>query len=192
MEQGTIYSSGPTADARVRLVQHERNRGKGAAVRSGFAVATAPVLVIQDADLEYDPADYARLLQPIVSGAADVVYGSRFMNGQPAKSPWWHRTGNRLLTWFTNWVTGLRLTDEATCYKLFRRELLPGLQLSEDGFGFCPEFTAKLSRQGVRIVEVPVRYEGRSHAQGKKLRLRHGWEAVRCLVKYSSGQRKAQ
>jgi len=177
-------------DARVKLVRHARNRGKGAALRSGFAVSTAPLLLVQDADLEYDPGDYTALLQPILRGDADVVYGSRFLSGAPLGSPWWHQAGNRLLTMFSNWVTGFQLTDEATCYKLFRRDLLPSLQLTEDGFGFCPEITAKLSRRAVRIVEVPIRYQGRSYAQGKKLRLPHGWEAVRCLWKYSRGAGK--
>ena len=186
-----LLAQWPAHDARVQLVRHERNRGKGAALRSGFAVASAPWVVVQDADLEYNPADYPALLQPILRGEADVVYGSRFFEGAPRGSPWWHWTVNRLLTLFSNWVTGLRLTDEATCYKLFRRELLHGILLKEDGFGFCPELTATFSRQNVKILEVPIRYNGRSRAQGKKLRLRHGAEAVWCLLKYSYGQRKA-
>lgn len=182
----------PARDARVRLLRHERNQGKGAAVRHGFEIATAPVIVVQDADLEYDPADYARLLEPILAGTASVVYGSRFAAGARAKTEWWHSLGNRLLTMAANLITGQGLTDEATCYKVFRHEVLLGLALEEDGFGFCPEVTAKLGRQGVKIVEVPIRYQARSAAQGKKLRLRDGWKALFCLLKYSCGKKRAK
>lgn len=175
----------PGRDARVGVFRLERNCGKGAALRTGFAVVTAPVVIVQDADLEYDPADYPRLLAPIVTNQADVVYGSRFRTTAGAANPWWHRVGNRLLTLFSNWLTGLQLTDEATCYKLFRRELLARLDLRENGFGFCPEFTAKVARLGLRVVEVPVRYQGRTQAEGKKIRLWHGLQAGWCVLKYS-------
>ncbi|WCJ59543.1 glycosyltransferase family 2 protein [Fontisphaera persica] len=172
-------------DGRVRLARHERNRGKGAAVRTGLALATAPVVVVQDADLEYDPADLGPMLELILSGKADVVYGSRYADGRRGVGPLWHTLGNKALTLFSNLCTGLWLSDEATCYKMFRRELVPRLELREEGFGFCPEFTAKVSRLGLRVMEVPITYHGRSRAEGKKIRLRHGVEALWCLVKYS-------
>lgn len=171
-------------DARVRLARHARNRGKGAALRTGFALATAPVVVVQDGDLEYDPADLGPMLELIVSGMADVVYGSRYASGLWAVGPFWHTAGNKALTLFSNWCTGMWLTDEATCYKMFRRELLEWLELREEGFGFCAEFTAKVSRLGLRVMEAPISYRGRSRAEGKKLRWRHGLEAVWCLMKY--------
>jgi hypothetical protein len=251
-------------DPRVTALRHERNRGKGAAIRTALAQLTTPLILIQDADLEYDPDDYPKLLAPILSGAADVVYGSRFMGigesfsssswsledgratlprspdcgiewGSAGASPYptggdgvppfvksgtaprgaitrtttrmrtkerpgtagetrgrtmgWHRWGNGLLTWAANRITGLRLTDEATCYKLFTREVLAEMELSEDGFGFCPEVTAKVAkfvRSGeVRLVEVPIRYHGRTRAEGKKIRLRDGLAALRCLWRHS-------
>lgn len=172
-------------EGRVRVLRHERNRGKGTAIRTALAQATAPLVVIQDADLEYDPADYPRLLEPILRGEAEVVYGSRFGAGAQAQTSRGHRRTNRLLTWAANRITGLRLSDEATCYKLFRRELLLGLELQEVGFGFCPEVTAKLARGGIRIVEVPIRYRARSRGEGKKIRWRHGLQALWCIVKYS-------
>ena len=266
-------------DPRVTALRHAGNRGKGAAIRTALAQLTTPLILIQDADLEYDPADYPKLLAPILSGAADVVYGSRFMGngessssssssssedgraglprspecgmerGSAGASPYqnrggdvappppsvqaamvradsitrtsttttttttttrtrprtseepgtagetrgstlnWHRWGNGLLTWAANRLTGLRLTDEATCYKLFKREVLARFELTEDGFGFCPEVTAKVAtliRAGeVRLVEVPIRYHGRSRAEGKKIRLRDGLAALRCLWRHS-------
>ena len=174
----------PSRDHRVRLARHERNRGKGAAIRTALAQLTAPLVLIQDADLEYDPADYPRLLAPILEGRADVVYGSRFLSGANA-NPFWHTWGNRWLTWAANRLTGLRLTDEATCYKLMGRERWVGLGLVEEGFGFCPEVTAKVARRGLRVVEVPVSYHGRGTAAGKKIRWRDGWWALRCLYRYS-------
>jgi len=175
-------------DARVRLARHERNCGKGAALRTGFALATAPVLVVQDGDLEYDPSDLGPMLELILTGKADVVYGSRYADGRRAVGPFWHTLGNKLLTLFSNLCTNLWLTDEATCYKMFRRELLGRLELREEGFGFCPEFTAKVSRLGVRVMEVPISYHGRGRSEGKKIRLRHGLEAIWCLLKYSRWQ----
>ena len=199
----------PARDARVRIIRHERNRGKGAAIRTALAHLSTPLILIQDADLEYDPEDYPKLLAPIQRGAADVVYGSRFLgaggSSSSSNSPLesmtsprtttrtngmhWHRLGNGLLTWASNRLTGLRLTDEATCYKLFKRDVLARIELTEDGFGFCPEVTAKvgkLVRQGsVRLVEVPISYRGRSRADGKKIRLRDGLRALNCLWKYT-------
>lgn len=172
-------------NARVRVLRHDKNRGKGAAIRTALAVASAPVVVVQDADLEYDPADWPRLLQPILEGRAAVVYGSRFAKGARPRTPLWHRWQNRTLTWVANRITGLRLTDVATCYKVFRREVLLSFPLQEERFGFCAEVTAKLARAGIPILEVPIRYRHRSRAEGKKLRWRDGWEALRCLWKYS-------
>ena len=203
----------PARDARVRIIRHERNRGKGAAIRTALAHLSTPLILIQDADLEYDPEDYPKLLAPILSNQADVVYGSRFLGPRGSSSsstlvgrdgvspspisgtathgpsPSWHTLGNRLLTWASNRLTGLRLTDEATCYKLFKREVLARVELTEDGFGFCPEVTAKvgkLVRLGqVRLVEVPIRYHGRTRAEGKKIRLRDGLAALACLWRHS-------
>jgi len=174
-------------DARVRLIRHERNRGKGAAVRSGLIQLTAPFCIIQDADLEYDPADFAGVVAPLLHDEADVVYGSRFLNAETARTVWLHRVGNHWLTLAARFITGLRLTDEATCYKAFSRELVTQLDLREEGFGFCPEFTAKVARMNLRVVEVPVRYQARSVADGKKIRLWHGLEALWCLIRYSWG-----
>ena len=176
-------------DPRIRLHRHPRNRGKGAAVKTALSLVTAPYAIVQDADLEYDPADYARVIRPLVRGEADVVYGSRFLDADLAHTTRWHRAGNGWLTAAARFITGLRLTDEATCYKAFRRELIPQLNLQEEGFGFCPEFTAKVARLKLRVVEVPVRYKARSIAEGKKIRIRHGVEALWCLVRYSWGPR---
>jgi glycosyltransferase involved in cell wall biosynthesis len=172
-------------DNRVQVLEHETNRGKGAALKSGFALAKGMIIIPQDADLEYDPADYDRLIAPIMADEADVVYGSRFLNRPSGGSPWWHRVGNRILTWASNVASGLQLTDEATCYKVFRRDLLREIKLAENGFGFCPEFTAKVARLGKRVKEVPVSYHGRSRAEGKKIRIRHGIEALHCILKYN-------
>jgi glycosyltransferase involved in cell wall biosynthesis len=175
-------------DSRLLLFRHLENRGKGAAIRTALEHLRTPLVLIQDADLEYDPADYPKLLGPILRGEADVVYGSRFAAGANG-NPSWHTLGNRLLTFACNRLTGLRLTDEATCYKLFKRELLAGMNLQEERFGFCPEVTAKVSRLvragKARLVEVPVAYHGRSRADGKKIRLRDGLAALYCLWKYS-------
>jgi glycosyltransferase involved in cell wall biosynthesis len=171
----------------VQIYRHPRNLGKGAAVRHGCEAASAPLVVVQDADLEYDPADFARLIEPILHNGASVVYGSRFAVGSRVHTAWWHRWCNRLLTMVANLVTGQRLTDEATCYKVFKREVLPQLNLGEDRFGLCPEITAKLGRLGIKITEVPITYRARSRAQGKKLRLWDGWAALWCLLRYSYG-----
>ncbi|MEJ5238686.1 MAG: glycosyltransferase family 2 protein [Limisphaera sp.] len=172
-------------DPRLRLLRHPHNRGKGAAIQTALPHLRAPFVLIQDADLEYDPADYPRLLQPLLEGRAEAVYGTRFGPGARARTPLWHRGGNWLLTRIARGLTGLPLTDEATGYKVFRRELLQSLNLQERGFGFCPEVTAKLARLGARVVEVPIHYQGRSRAEGKKIRWRDGLEAVRCLWRYS-------
>jgi glycosyltransferase involved in cell wall biosynthesis len=174
----------PQRDRRVRVLEHRKNRGKGAAVQTAWATSTAPIIIMQDADLEYDPNDYSRMLELILSNQADVVYGSRFIGEKNSKNPGWHTFGNRCLTWCSNLASGLKLTDEATCYKMFRREVLARIELEEEGFGFCPEVTAKTSKLGVRILEVPVAYQGRTRAEGKKIRFRHGWNALHCIIKY--------
>lgn len=172
-------------DPRVRVLRHDANRGKGAAIQTALPHLRSPFVVIQDADLEYDPDDYPNLLRPLLEGRADAVYGTRWGTGAYTKTPFWHRWGNRLLSWLARKITGLPITDEATGYKAFRRELLVRLELRESGFGFCPEVTAKLARLGARVVEVPIRYQGRTRAEGKKIRWHDGWGAVRCLLKYS-------
>jgi glycosyltransferase involved in cell wall biosynthesis len=169
----------------VRVLMHGYNRGKGAALRSAFEFARGEVILIQDADLEYDPADYARLVQPIAEGKADVVFGSRFLENAQQDPSWWHRLGNRWLTTASNMTTGLRLTDMETCYKVFRRGVLRGMLLREERFGFEPEFTAKLARRGCRVTEVPVSYRGRGVAEGKKIGLRDAFRAVYCIVRYA-------
>jgi glycosyltransferase involved in cell wall biosynthesis len=172
-------------DAGVRLFLQDRNRGKGAALRRGFAEARGDFVLVQDADLEYDPQDYPRLLEPLERGAADVVYGSRFLApGAPGLRAW-HTAGNRALTELSNLCTGLRLTDIWTCYKVFRRELLQSLELREDRFGFEPEVTARLARRRARIVEVPVRYRGRTFAEGKKIGPRDVFNGLWATLRYS-------
>jgi glycosyltransferase involved in cell wall biosynthesis len=176
----------PLVDPRLKHFRHAKNLGKGAALRTALAASSGPLVLVQDADLEYDPADYERLVARLVADNASVVYGSRFCPAaRRSAGAAWHTLGNRLLTWFANRVTGQRLTDEATGYKLFRREMLERMNLQEDGFAFCPEVTAKAGRLGLRIVEVPISYHPRTRAEGKKIRLWHGLEALWCLVKYT-------
>lgn len=169
----------------VRVLLHGYNKGKGAALRTAFAYATGDVVLIQDADLEYDPADYERLLEPIEAGEADVVYGSRFLENPRQDPSWLHRFGNRALTWLSNRATGLALTDMETCYKVFRRAALREMVLREKRFGFEPELTAKLARRKCRIREVPVSYNSRGYDEGKKIHLRDGLRALYCIARYS-------
>jgi glycosyltransferase involved in cell wall biosynthesis len=169
-----------------RIIYHDVNRGKGAALRSGFAAATGDVVIPQDADLEYDPQEYPRLLQPILDGKADVVFGSRFLGGDAHRVLYfWHMVGNRFLTLFSNMATNLNLTDMETCYKVFRREVLQKVTIEENRFGFEPEITAKVARLGVRIYEVGISYSGRTYAEGKKIGWRDGFRAIWVIIKYN-------
>lgn len=174
-------------DPRIKLLRHPENLGKGAALRSGFAQAVAPIVVVQDADLEYDPQDYPKLVGPILDGKADVVFGSRFEGSGPHRVLYfWHYVGNRILTTLSNICTNINLTDMEVGYKTFRREIIQGVRIEEDRFGFEPEVIAKICRiKGVRIYEVPVSYYGRTYAEGKKPNWRDGFSALRCILKYN-------
>lgn len=167
------------------LLFHDVNQGKGAALRTGIAAATGGIVVIQDADLEYDPNEYPALIAPILQDKADVVFGSRFMGGFPHRVLYfWHSVGNSVLTLASNMFTNLNLTDMETCYKAFRREIIQGIRIEEDRFGFEPEVTAKVARMGVRIYEIGISYHGRTYAEGKKIGWRDGFRALWCIVKY--------
>lgn len=172
-------------DKRVRLLFHEWNQGKGAALRTGFAHAAGEIILIQDADLEYDPREYPKLLAPILDGRADVVYGSRFMGGDAHRVLFfWHYIGNKFLTLLSNMFTNLNLSDMETGYKVFKKEVLDSITIQEKRFGFEPEITAKIAKLGCRIYEVGISYSGRTYKEGKKINWKDGISAIRCIIKY--------
>jgi len=174
------------SDPRLKLLRQTVNQGKGAALRTGFKSATGPILIVQDADTEYDPREYYVVLNPILSGKADVVFGSRFLGASGHRVLYfWHAVGNKFLTTVSNMATNLNLTDMETCYKAFKREVLEGIKLEEDRFGFEPEITAKISKRKLRIYEVAISYNGRTYEEGKKVNWRDGFSALRCILKYN-------
>jgi glycosyltransferase involved in cell wall biosynthesis len=179
------------SDARVQFFRQPHNMGKGAALRRGFSEATAEYVVVQDADLEYDPAEYSAVLSPLLDGRADVVFGSRFLAGRPHRVLYfWHSVGNRFLTLLSNMFTNLNLTDMETCYKAFRREVIQSIEIEEDRFGFEPEVTAKVAAAGWIVYEVGISYSGRTYDEGKKIGWRDGVRALLCIIRYSPlGQR---
>ena len=168
----------------LKVLYHDRNKGKGAALRTGFASLTGDVVIIQDADLEYDPIDYPRLLEPILDGRADVVYGSRFLGGPHRVLFFWHYVGNKLLTLLSNALTNLNLTDIETCYKVFRSKILKDIDFKSNRFGFEPEFTAKVAKMKLRIYEVPISYSGRTYSEGKKITWKDGLMALFQMIWY--------
>jgi glycosyltransferase involved in cell wall biosynthesis len=170
----------------VRVIMHDYNRGKGAALRTALASVRGTIVLVQDADLEYDPREYQRLIEPIVTGKAAVVYGSRFMGGGPHRVVYfWHMVGNRVLTLLSNMMTNINLTDMETCYKVFRRDVVDKISIEEDRFGFEPEITAKVARLGVPIYEIGISYFGRTYSEGKKIGWRDGIRAVYAILKYN-------
>ena len=174
------------ADDTTRVFFHDHNQGKGAALRTGFGQVSGDIVVIQDADLEYDPQQYQKLIQPILDGKADVVYGSRFVTGDYRRVLYfWHMVGNTFLTLLSNMLTNLNLSDMETCYKAFRREVLERISIEENRFGFEPEITAKVAKLNVRIYEVGISYSGRTYLEGKKIGWKDGLSAFRCIVKYN-------
>lgn len=186
-EEAILAYKESNPDLQISYYKHEVNKGKGAALRTGIQSAKGDYVVIQDADLEYDPQEYNILLKPVLDGFADVVYGSRFMGGQPHRILFfWHSIGNRWLTTLSNMLTNLNLTDMETCYKLFRREMIQSVRLEENRFGFEPEVTAKIARvPKVRIYEVGISYYGRTYEEGKKIGWKDGFRAIYCILKYN-------
>jgi glycosyltransferase involved in cell wall biosynthesis len=175
-----------TSDSLLKTFRHDTNQGKGAALRTGIAHATAPIVIIQDADFEYDPEEYPVMIAPILKDRADVVFGSRFIGSEAHRVLYfWHSVGNRFLTLLSNMFTNLNLTDMETCFKAFRRDILQSIRLEENRFGFEPEITAKVARLNVRLYEVAVSYHGRTYAEGKKINWKDGMSALRCILKYN-------
>ena len=178
------------SEPRLRLLTHSRNQGKGAAVRTAISAATGSIIIIQDADLEYDPAEYPQLIAPILSGKADAVFGSRFIGSHEHRVLYfWHAVGNQFLTLLSNMTTNLNLTDMEACHKAFRRELLQSIEIEENRFGFEPEIVAKVAQAGARIYEVAISYHGRTYAEGKKIGWKDGISALRCILKYGIWRR---
>jgi glycosyltransferase involved in cell wall biosynthesis len=185
-EDGTREMIKATLERQVaQVVYHEKNMGKGAAIRSGLERVSGDIVIIQDADLEYDPMEYPKLIEPILTGRADVVFGSRFVGGGPHRVHlFWHYIGNKMLTLFSNMFSNLNLTDMETCYKVFRTEVIKGIQLEEKGFGIEPEIAIKVGKRKCRVYEVGISYYGRSYGEGKKITWKHGLEAVWVVLKY--------
>ena len=183
---GKVLDALAATHPRMRAFHHDVNKGKGSALRTGISHATAPLVIIQDADLEYDPTEYPRIIRPILNNHADVVFGSRFIGSEEHRVLYfWHSVGNTFLTLMSNMFTNLNLTDMETCYKAFRREIIQSIPIEEPRFGFEPEITAKVSRLGVRIYEVAISYHGRTYAEGKKIGWKDGFSAMRCILKYN-------
>jgi glycosyltransferase involved in cell wall biosynthesis len=169
-----------------QIIYHNRNRGKGAALRTGFAAATGDIVIVQDADLEYDPQEYILMIEPIINNKADVVFGSRFQGGRPHRVVYyWHMVGNKFLTTLSNMLTNINLTDMETCYKAFRREIIQSINIQEKRFGFEPEITAKIAKMNCRIYEVGISYYGRTYKEGKKIGWKDGIRAIFCIMKYN-------
>lgn len=171
-------------EGKHKVIYHQENMGKGAALQTGFGQVTGDIVIIQDADLEYDPSDYGRLIEPILRGRADVVFGSRFLGGPHRVLFFWHYMGNRMLTLFSNMLNNVNISDMETCYKAFRSDILKNLSLRSKRFGFEPEFTAKVARQKLKIYEVPISYYGRTYEEGKKITWKDGISALYCIIKY--------
>ena len=185
-KDGTCDILDQLSDPEVRVIFHKVNQGKGAALRTGFQEATGDICIVQDADLEYDPREFPLVIQPIVEGKADVVFGSRFQSGRPHRVVYfWHRIGNGVLTLMSNFFTDLNLSDMETCYKAFRREVIQSINIRENRFGFEPEVTAKISKMNLRIYEVGISYYGRTYDEGKKIGWKDGVRAVYCILKYN-------
>jgi glycosyltransferase involved in cell wall biosynthesis len=184
---GTRERLRDTIESKVnKVIYHDRNMGKGAALRSGIKYATGDIVIVQDADLEYNPDEIPKVIQPILDGKADVVFGSRFMGGQPHRALFfWHMVGNKILTALSNVFTNLNLTDMETCYKAFKREVIQSIEIEENRFGFEPEITAKIAKMKVRISEVGISYHGRTYKEGKKIGWKDGLRAIYCILKYS-------
>ncbi|MBN1291488.1 MAG: glycosyltransferase family 2 protein [Candidatus Latescibacteria bacterium] len=171
-------------DSDIRVIYHKKNMGKGAALRTGFHEATGDIVIIQDADLEYDPADYNKLIEPIMKNDADIVYGSRFLGGPHRVLYFWHYVANKMLTFLSNIMTNLNLTDMETCYKVFRREIIQNIKLTSNRFGIEPEITQKIARLDVRVYEVPISYHGRTYDEGKKIGLKDAISAIYHIIKF--------